>query len=117
MDFNRFNVNRRSLKIMKNISTKVKQKMDNHQDNFYLKATVPLPQNVPFKACQILHIPLNGLNIQQDLIQGSGKRVHRVPSKNKIDTDRLEFCTIRKPRIGIVQRSSSVNTSKFFDGL
>ncbi|KAL5285155.1 ANKFN1 family protein [Megaselia abdita] len=109
MDFNRFNVNRRSFKIMKNISSKVK-KMENSNDDFF-KASVPvaLPQNIPYKACQILHIPLNGLNIQQDLIQGSGKRIPRVVMKNKVDKDRLEFCTIRKPRIGIVQRSSSVN--------
>lgn len=106
MDFNRFNTNRRSFKIMKNMTSKTKKIENSENDNFF---SVSVPKNVPYKACQILHIPLNGLNIQQDLIRGSGPRF-KVPQKKVVDTERLEFCTIRKPRI--VQRSTSLSTSK-----
>lgn len=86
--------------------------MDSQKEDFF-KASVPLPlpQNVPYKACQILHIPLSGLNIQQDLIRGSGTRRPVAPKSKAVDTERLDFCTIRKPRLGVM-RSSSVKSSK-----
>lgn len=110
MDFNRFNTNRRSFKIMKNMTGKAKKIENCDNENFY---SVALPKNVPYKACQILHIPLSGLNIQQDLIRTSGPPKIRVPQKKVVvDTEQCkEFCTIRRPRI--VQRSTSLSASRF----